>query len=205
MSEFVDECRREWRRLGVADPTANEMAADLTADLDEAEAEGGSPEDVLGNSAFDPRRFAASWAAARGVTGPPTPERPSPWRSPVAVGLTALAGVLAIGSGLALLSGRSARAVAFAGPVAIRRIAAGGGSIRFISPGSIRIALPAPAGPPLPPFIGMAFGGPGEHLVAIILLTVGIVGLGVAGAFWIPRSGSRRFRRRHEPPNPSWN
>src|SRR5580698_11550827 len=70
VSEFVDECRREWRRLGVPDPIANEMAADLTADLEEAEAEGGSAEDVLGNSAFDPRRFAGSWAVARGVTGP---------------------------------------------------------------------------------------------------------------------------------------
>ena len=47
------------------------MAADLTADIEEAEAEGGSAEDVLGNSAFDPRRFAAAWAGARGVTAPP--------------------------------------------------------------------------------------------------------------------------------------
>ncbi len=73
MNEFVDECRREWRRLGVPDPVANEMAADLTADLEEAEAEGGSPEDVLGNSAFDPRRFAAAWAAR-----PRCDERPRP-------------------------------------------------------------------------------------------------------------------------------
>ena len=73
MSDFVEECRREWRRLGVPDPVANEMAADLTVDLEEAEAEGGSPEDVLGNSAFDPRRFAAAWAAARGVTSAPAP------------------------------------------------------------------------------------------------------------------------------------
>ena len=62
MTEFVQECRREWRRLGVPDPIASEMAADLTADLEEARAEGGSPEDVLGNNAFDPRRFAAAWA-----------------------------------------------------------------------------------------------------------------------------------------------
>ena len=48
MSEFVEECRQEWRRLGVPDPIANEMAADLTADIEEAEAEGGSAEDVLG-------------------------------------------------------------------------------------------------------------------------------------------------------------
>jgi len=41
VNEFVEECRREWRRLGVPDPIANEMAADLTADIEEAEAEGG--------------------------------------------------------------------------------------------------------------------------------------------------------------------
>jgi hypothetical protein len=46
MIEFVEECRREWRRLGVPDPIANEMAADLAADIEEAEAEGGSAEDV---------------------------------------------------------------------------------------------------------------------------------------------------------------
>ena len=33
MSQFVEECRREWKRLGVPDPVANEMAADLAADL----------------------------------------------------------------------------------------------------------------------------------------------------------------------------
>jgi hypothetical protein len=29
MSDFVEQCRREWRRLGVPDPLAEEMAADL--------------------------------------------------------------------------------------------------------------------------------------------------------------------------------
>src|SRR5580700_2221841 len=76
VNEFVEECRREWRRLGVPDPIANEMAADLTADIEEAEAEGGSAEDVLGNSVFDPQRFAASWAVARGVTSPVLAENP---------------------------------------------------------------------------------------------------------------------------------
>jgi hypothetical protein len=70
VNEFVEECRREWRRLGVPDPIANEMAADLTAAIEEAEAEGGSAEDVLGNSVFEPQRFAASWAGARGVRLP---------------------------------------------------------------------------------------------------------------------------------------
>lgn len=49
------------------DPVANEMAADLAADLAEAEAEGASAEQVLGSGAFDPHAFAASWAAAAAV------------------------------------------------------------------------------------------------------------------------------------------
>lgn len=71
MSEFVEQCRTEWRRLGVADPLAEEMAADLTSDLEEAEAEGVSVGDYLGGSASDPRSFAASWASERGII--PTP------------------------------------------------------------------------------------------------------------------------------------
>jgi hypothetical protein len=67
MSGFVDECRREWKRLRVPDAAANEMAADLTADLREAEADGLAPEEVLGSGAFDPKAFAASWATERGL------------------------------------------------------------------------------------------------------------------------------------------
>lgn len=66
MSDFVQQCRGEWKRLGVPDPVANEMAADLAADLAEAQGEGVSAEEVLGTSAFDPRSFATSWAAERG-------------------------------------------------------------------------------------------------------------------------------------------
>jgi PASTA domain len=67
MSDFVEECRREWKRLRVPDPLANEMAADLAADLRDAEAEGASAEDLLGNGVFDPRTFAESWARERGL------------------------------------------------------------------------------------------------------------------------------------------
>jgi hypothetical protein len=73
VSEFVDECRREWRRLGVPEPAANEMAADLAADLKEAEQDGVAAEEVLGSGAFDPRAFAASWASERGLV-------PTRWR-----------------------------------------------------------------------------------------------------------------------------
>jgi hypothetical protein len=67
VNEFVEECRSEWKRLGVPDPVASEMAAELSADLEEAEAEGVSAEEVLGHGAFDPRSFATSWAFERGV------------------------------------------------------------------------------------------------------------------------------------------
>jgi hypothetical protein len=73
VSEFIAECRREWRRLGVPEPAANEMAADLAADLKEAEQEGVSAEEVLGSGAFDARAFAASWASERGLV--PTQRR----------------------------------------------------------------------------------------------------------------------------------
>jgi len=73
VSEFIDECRREWRRLGVPEPAANEMAADLAADLEEAAQDGVAAEQVLGSGAFDPRAFAASWASERGLV-------PTRWR-----------------------------------------------------------------------------------------------------------------------------
>jgi hypothetical protein len=75
MSEFIEECRREWKRLHVPDPVANEMAADLAADLREAEVEGASPEALLGTAAFDPQAFARSWAQERGLVAPASLER----------------------------------------------------------------------------------------------------------------------------------
>jgi len=66
-AEFIEECRREWKRLGVPEPAADDMAAELGADLDEAAADGVAATELLGEDAFDARRFAASWAEARGV------------------------------------------------------------------------------------------------------------------------------------------
>jgi len=125
VNEFVEECRREWARLHVPDPVANEMAADLEADLKEAEAEGASPEEVLGSGAFDPRSFAAAWAAERGVAQPPVPGEPQlPPRSKPrrAVGMLAvLAGSAVAGLfvfiGAALVVGRVRSSQAVAAPV----------------------------------------------------------------------------------------
>ena len=111
MSDFVEQCRREWRRLGVPDPLAEEMAADLSADLAEAEAEGVSAEELLGRSAFDPRSFARSWADERGVI-PAPPSRATRRRPLVLVAFTALAAIAVLVSALLLLSAKPTVSVA---------------------------------------------------------------------------------------------
>ena len=73
MSAFVEECRREWKRLGVPDSIADEMASELTADLAEASADGVSEAEMLGES--DPRRFAATWADERGLISERRPKK----------------------------------------------------------------------------------------------------------------------------------
>ncbi len=70
MNDFVERCLREWKRIGVPEAVANEMAVDLDADLRDAAADDVAPEEVLGNGIFDPPSFARSWAAARGVIPP---------------------------------------------------------------------------------------------------------------------------------------
>lgn len=105
MNAFVEECRYEWKRLGVPDVLADEMAAELEADLAEAEADGISAAELLGES--EPRRFAATWATERGlVTGTPQKRRKRLWIGLAAcvvlvcVALTTLA-LVQIGNGKA--------------------------------------------------------------------------------------------------------
>jgi hypothetical protein len=183
VSSFVDECRREWNRLGVRDAIANEMAAELTADLAEAEAEGVSPEEVVGNDLFDPRSFAAAWAEARGVVRS-QPTKPRFRRRPVLPAV--IAGVVAV-------------LVAAAGLVTL---AFGFGSASMAAPGlapNVRLAPQAP-----PPFRALPFLDRLDHtemaargilLVVVIMLLLGIVGLVVAITSWSPWN---RFR----PPTP---
>jgi hypothetical protein len=73
MTAFVEECRREWERLGVPDLFADEMANDLEADLADAEADGVSAAEILGEN--DPRHFAASWANERGLVTEQLPKK----------------------------------------------------------------------------------------------------------------------------------
>jgi hypothetical protein len=104
VNEFVEQCLREWRRLGVPGRLAEEMAADLASDLEEAQAEGVSAEQYLGRSASDPRSFAASWAAERGIV--PRPGREAAGRRPPALAaLTALAAIVLVVATLLLATG----------------------------------------------------------------------------------------------------
>jgi hypothetical protein len=113
VNEFVQECRREWKRLRVPDPVADDMAAELTADLDEAAAEGGSPEEVLGRTASDPRSFAAAWAGERGLVPPQSLTARLRRRSRLPMAIAALTIVAAVGAAL----------VVFASPNASARVA----------------------------------------------------------------------------------
>jgi hypothetical protein len=107
VNEFVAECRSEWRRLGVADPAADEMAADLAADLAEAESEGVPLEEVLGSAAFDPRSFAAAWAAERGlVRRAESPER-GLLRKSLSAALAAFALLAVVGAVVVIVAPRS--------------------------------------------------------------------------------------------------
>jgi hypothetical protein len=193
--EFIQECRQEWKRLGVPDPIANEMAADLTADIEEAESEGGSAEDVLGTSLFDPRRFAAAWAGARGVTAPPDHVDPfappvrerHPWYRPAAVIALAVIGFFMALAAAALVVGRHSSAVA----APVRRILSVPGSGPLFGPGS--------AVPPFRTFVqGPSFAvqntGP-VGIVALAVLLVGVVILGIAVLWWSPWSRRQSKRR----------
>jgi hypothetical protein len=159
MSDFVQQCRREWERLGVPDPVANEMAADLAADLAEAESEGVSAEEVLGKGVFDPRSFATAWAEERGVI-PSAPRQESASRKPlilVALGTFMLFGLV----GAALVALRVHDSVAVTGQP--------------------RAALPAPD-----PRTLVVHGPPTEAwaLPWILVLTVALVAACVAVWLW---------------------
>jgi hypothetical protein len=167
MSDFVEQCRQEWKRLSVPDPLAEEMAADLASDLREAEAEGVSAEELLGSSAFDPRSFAASWAAERGII-PVLPSRGSARRRPlVLVTFTALAAIALIGAALLLLTGQPKVTVVTSGTT----------PPHFVTP------------PPAPP--------PGRVVASAstpvewVLLLLAIVALGFAAWLWSSRGRSR--------------
>ncbi len=67
MDRVIATCRKTWRSLGVPRDALDEMLAELSADLAEAEADGVSAEAYVGH---DARAFARRWAEERGVARP---------------------------------------------------------------------------------------------------------------------------------------
>jgi len=173
VSDFVEQCRREWRRLGVPDPLAEEMAADLASDLGEAEAEGVSAEELLGSSVFDPRSFAASWAAERGII--PTPPSPgNARRRPlVLVAFTALAAITLVVAALLLATGNPKVTLVTSRTTAPHLSSPPVGSV--VPPGPGRSVLSASAAAP----------------VEWILLFLAIIALGFAAWLWSSWTRSR--------------
>jgi len=172
MSEFVEQCRAEWRRLGVADPLAEEMAADLTSDLEEAEAEGVSAAEYLGGSVSDPRSFAASWASERGII-PTPPGLEQGRRRPFAlVVFTCLAAITVIVAAVLLATGEP--------KVALK-------TVRTAPP---HLSVP-PAGPTVPAGAGHRVQAAAAAPVEWILLVVALAALGFSGWLWLRWRSSR--------------
>jgi hypothetical protein len=166
MNDFVEQCRREWRRLGVPGPHTEEMATDLAADLADAEADGVSAEEFLGRSVFDPPSFAAAWAAERGVI-PEQPAGRKARRRPLILGaFTALAALTVIVASLLLMSG---------GPKVslVRQVQ---GRARVVPPPAAVVIPPGPGRQVLP-------GNPAAP-VEWILLFLSIVALAFAVWLW---------------------
>jgi hypothetical protein len=163
------------------------MAADLEADLTEAEAEGASPEEVLGSGAFDPRSFAASWAAERGVAQPTTATetQPTPRARPLRkLGMfAALAGSAFVG--LVVLIGAT---------LVVGRVDS-----------SRAVAAPVMRDVPTPPFPRMPFGALHMHVASIhapigaigllllLVMVVGTIGLVLTVLLWRPWEKSDRW------------
>lgn len=196
MNPFVEECLREWRRLGVPDPVANEMAADLGADLEEAETEGASAEEVLGSGAFDPRSFAAAWATERGVIplqpqGVGTNSRGS--RVPAVFAFFA---VVAIAGAVLAIVASPTRTVRVALPstflphrltlVVPQRLHVVGLRVGVVGP-RLRIVPPPPATRSRVFTTEVSNSGWDLRPVGLLLLVAGIVGMIVSTLYWWPR------------------
>jgi hypothetical protein len=201
VNDFVEQCRREWKRLRVPDELADEMAADLAADLHEAEAEGASVEEVLGSGATDPRSFAASWAAERAVIPPPRLTARLSRTALALVAIAALTLVTASGAALVILASPDASvsttAIRVPGEMRGPRAPAGWPKVR-IAPS------PAYASPQTVSGIWVQHDGRGvllaEHdgsgveinRVGSILLVFGLVGVVSAMLFLLWSSRRRR-------------
>src|SRR5579862_3530533 len=168
MSDFVEQCRAEWKRLGVPEPVADEMAGDLATDIREAEADGISVGELLGSSASDPRAFAAAWATERGVVGMRRGQ-PSSRRGRLAlVAFTGVTAIMLIIALLLLVTGEPKVAL-----MTVRAARLGGTNALFAPPpGRVQASAAAP--------------------IEWILLFLALAGLAFSGWLWRSRWGRSR-------------
>jgi hypothetical protein len=163
MNAFVEQCLREWKRLGVPDLVANEMAADLDADLRDAAADNVAPEEVLGNAIFDAQSFARSWAEERGVT--PPAHVPVSRSSGLQITAIVLAGLAVLGAGLlALVIFHPTARAMVVGPTVFKKISGSRPTT---------IGFPPPTGMVQHAGIGAPLGVLAVGLVVIALLSAG--------------------------------
>lgn len=168
MSDFVEQCRAEWRRLGVPDQIAEEMAGELTLDIREAEADGLSVEELFGSSATDPRAFAASWASERGIIRNRSGQENGRRARVPLVAFTCLAAITLVVAALLLLTGEPKVTLA-----------------------TIQAAQPVPAHAALPPPAGRVQASAAAPIEWVLLL-LALVALAFSGWLW----RSRRERSR---------
>jgi hypothetical protein len=170
VTQFVAECRREWKRLNVPDEVANEMAAELESDLRDAEADGLTPEEVLGNGVFDPRSFAAAWASERGVVpAPAAPPRRS--RRTLVAAVIGVLAIIALFAGVAVLTGRHTTQVSITSRSALPRL--------FVPLHGKRLF---PVRPVLP--AGVVRSGLDLQPAGWILLALGLGGIATSVVVW---------------------
>jgi len=140
------------------------MAADLASDLNEAEAEGVSAEELLGSSSFDPRSFAASWASERGIIPAPSDQGKARRRPVILVAFTALAAVALVVAALLLLTGEP--------------------RVGVVAVGTKQPHVPPPAFFVRPNADRQVFQTSASTPVEWILLMLAIVALGFAAWLW---------------------
>jgi hypothetical protein len=180
---FVEDCRREWKRLGVPEQVAEEMATELRTDLAEAAADGVAPEELLGKSAFDARGFAASWAAERGVSAK-APPKASQLRGRLAFLAVLIAAAIAIAGGVLLASASTSPRAA--------RVALG--SPFFVPPRTVAVTyvngVVSVKGPTwgVIPYPAVSGTGSGKRTAGLILLSIGLASLILASLAAVRRS-----------------
>ncbi len=162
MSDFVGQCRTEWKRLGVPDRVAEEMAADLACDIQEAETDGMSVEELLGSSASDPRAFAASWATERGIVPARRGQADSRRGRLALVMFTGVAAIALIVAALLLVTGEPRVSLVTSGATQPRLL---GAAASFVpAPSRVQASAAAP--------------------IEWILLCLAIVALGFSALLW---------------------